>query len=104
MSKQLTTDQKLVCIPVLAQLLMDFTEDCMTEYPRVFRHSLKKSANEMINESEKMLSHLYLNFDNSDNEQVARKLAISNDQSVLANAIRQYVARVLVLDTEKKTK
>jgi hypothetical protein len=97
MNKQLTKEQKLICVPVLAQLLMDFTEDCMDEYPTIFRHNLKRTANTMVGESEKILAHLYGSFDSTDEGQQARKLAVSNDQSKLANSIRQHIARVLVL-------
>lgn len=92
----LTTDQKIVCVPVFAQILIEFIEDTKSEYPAVYRHGLKKAANDLISESTQLMEIVYGSF-GKDQESLQQKLKVSEDQVTLATAIKNAIADGLIV-------
>jgi hypothetical protein len=48
---KLTTEQKISVIVPIANLLVEFIEDVENDVPKAFRHELKRSAKNFINEA-----------------------------------------------------
>jgi hypothetical protein len=54
-----TREQKLVMVPVLCQLLVEFIEDTEEGGPNVYRQQLKYHAKGLIQHSDKFLEAVY---------------------------------------------
>jgi hypothetical protein len=68
---KLTIEQKISVIIPLANLLVEFIEDVENDVPKAFRHELKRSAKNFINEALKQNNGVLLFQTEQQKDQVA---------------------------------
>lgn len=87
---KLTTEQKIIAVIPLANLLIEFFDDLETECPKLFKHELKRSAKRFISEAEKQ-NEFILSFNTE-----YSKTEVSTAQHEIMQLLKQTIEKIEV--------
>jgi hypothetical protein len=85
-----TNEQKLVMIPVLCQLLVEFIEDTNDGNGTIYRQQLKHHAKGIIEHSDKFLVAIY-----GYAKSINHDLVMAEDQNAMAIEIKKAIAEFI---------